>query len=85
MQASAITFPDPQTAEVKMPNCRIASALRDFFFENGFSMKTQREDGTLILRVPPVSTGAQLSTPVQDQMEGLFSSFCEQHNIDITT
>jgi hypothetical protein len=69
---------DEKVAVIKMPTCRAATPLASLFSEGGFNVKTQTDDGYLIIRVPS-------SSPEDEKrMQSLFNDFCKNENIEIT-
>lgn len=74
MSVSGLEFLEDGTAVVQMENCRRATALRDFFFDRGYHMKSQSA-GRLILPVPEVPVGTDEFHSVEDHMESIYQEF----------
>lgn len=83
MQVPAMTFPDNETAVIQLPNCRMATQVRDFFYSRGIHMKTQCADGRLTLRVPLAPFHIKGNTENKSRMTTLFEEFCRINGLQI--
>jgi|APSaa5957512576_1039674.scaffolds.fasta_scaffold49476_3 hypothetical protein len=77
MKAPTLDFPNDETAVILMPNCRIATALREFLFEHDFHMKSQDTQGGLIIRIP---ADADI-TESKERLQILYGKFCYKQGI----
>lgn len=82
-EVKPLVFLNNGTAVVQMPNCRMATALRDFFYDSDFGMKSQTSKGKLTLRIPsPPSDHTE--EQVKNRMSDLYGEFCRRNNLRIS-
>lgn len=75
MIVPALIFPDRETAVAEMPNCRLATALREYLYLRHIHMKRHHSDGRLEIRVT--------SDKTPEIINQHFTMFCDINRIQI--
>lgn len=75
MSSASLTFPDAQTAHVRLPRPRLATSLRELCWQRGYEMQCQTANGSLWLRLP-----GETSHP---EIRQIFNNFCQENNLSM--